>query len=469
MSIRKHRNSLLLVVLLFLVTVGYAVLTSNLKIIGTANIKSNTWDVHFENLRNQSGVIPSVEPYTDNTTTTELEFTVDLDLPGDYYQFNVDAVNDGSIDAMVDLATTIFYRVTDGEPGEDPVETQLQEKPNYINFSVTYDDDTEILPNHLLAKNGGTETYKVRIEYNENIVSQNNEKLRVKMTIPYIQATDEAEIRVGADFTTSSWDEIISSYKAGKTDTLMQNLEDGALREVNLDLDHDGIGETVVHLRIANLSTPDECRTQGFSQSACGFVLEFADIFESRRINPYNNSVSQNGNGTKGGWKYSEMRAYLNSSVYAASNYDYKGIGLIDALPSDLKSKIIDTLVISGHSLTDDANFETIDMLYLLSTKELYGKEGTVRNVTTDTSEIETRQLDFYRIHNVTTAEYNNPNSYAIKRNINGDIVSWWLRSVEDYCDYYSFFASFANGSWNIMNPSNFAGVSPAFRIAIED
>ena len=31
-------------------------------------------------------------------------------------------------------------------------------------------------------------------------------------------------------------------------------------------------------LRIANTSTPSECSTSGFSQSACGFVLEFADI-----------------------------------------------------------------------------------------------------------------------------------------------------------------------------------------------
>ena len=59
MKNKKQRNSLLLVILLLAVTIGYAVLTTNLKILGTANIKSNTWDVHFENVSNAKGVSPA--------------------------------------------------------------------------------------------------------------------------------------------------------------------------------------------------------------------------------------------------------------------------------------------------------------------------------------------------------------------------------------------------------------------------
>ena len=192
MKNKKQRNSLLLVILLLTVTIGYAVLTTNLKITGTANIKSNTWDVHFENIANQTGVTPTVAPVTDNTTTTELEFTVDLDLPGDFYEFNVDAVNDGSIDAMVSLVTTEFYTVT--EENEQVVETPT-EKPNYINYTVTYEDGSEILENHLLEKNGGTETYKVRIEYDKNQVASSDVSLKCKITPTYIQADDDAQSR----------------------------------------------------------------------------------------------------------------------------------------------------------------------------------------------------------------------------------------------------------------------------------
>lgn len=53
----------------------------------------------------------------------------------------------------------------------------------------------------------------------------------------------------------------------------------------------DGTSYTV---RIANNSTPDECRNDNFSQSACGFVVEFVDIVEERAMNASATSV--------GGW-----------------------------------------------------------------------------------------------------------------------------------------------------------------------
>ena len=37
-------------------------------------------------------------------------------------------------------------------------------------------------------------------------------------------------------------------------------------------------------LRIANKSTPSECSTEGFSQTACGFVLEFQDIITTSKM-----------------------------------------------------------------------------------------------------------------------------------------------------------------------------------------
>ena len=55
-------------------------------------------------------------------------------------------------------------------------------------------------------------------------------------------------------------------------------------------------------VRIANKSTPPECNDSNFSQTACGFVVEFADIVEKRRMNPTNTNV--------GGWEASEMRTY---------------------------------------------------------------------------------------------------------------------------------------------------------------
>ena len=473
MKNKKQRNSLLLVILLLAVTIGYAVLTTNLKITGTANIKSNTWDVHFENIQNQTGVTPTVAPTTNNTTTTELEFTVDLDLPGDFYQFNVDAVNDGSIDAMVSLVTTEFYTLT--EENEELVETKLNSKPAYINYSVTYDDDTEILENHLLAKNGGTETYKVRIEYDEDQVAPSDVTLKCKITVPYIQATDDAVDRnvTEADFETDSWEDIVKAYNAGKTEKLEEAMENGTTRTIQLDMDNDGIYETPIKVRIANLSTPNECKSDNFSQTACGFVLEFADIIAIRRLSTGYGSTAAtqvNGYGTKGGWEYSELRAYLNGGTYTVGNVSYSNNNIYKALPNDLKNEIKPTKVISGYSSSVDSEvFETVDNLYIFSATEIWWRGDDMNcldgcHITSSDVETEkdrTRQLDYYRITGVNQQShtYESP-----MKKYNETITRWWLRTPKGTSVFYTVKT---NGRSSAISASiSDTGVSPAFRIA---
>ena len=139
-------------------------------------------------------------------------------------------------------------------------------------------------------------------------------------------------------------------------------------------------------LRIANTSTPAECSTTGFSQTACGFVLEFADIITTHNMNSTGTNV--------GGWPATELRAYVNNDIY-------------NALPEILRNAIINTTVVSGHGSTaGETNFTSTDKLYLLSTKEVWGKEGTTNTINYDSAEIETRQLDYYSAQNVTTSNY---------------------------------------------------------------
>lgn len=38
-------------------------------------------------------------------------------------------------------------------------------------------------------------------------------------------------------------------------------------------------------IRISNTKTPSECSTSGFSQSACGFVIDFADLIADHKMN----------------------------------------------------------------------------------------------------------------------------------------------------------------------------------------
>ena len=224
-------------------------------------------------------------------------------------------------------------------------------------------------------------------------------------------------------FANDDWATIAAVAKSGKY-TEYYNV--GDTKEVDLG----SLGKHTV--RIANTSTPAECSQGGFSQTACGFVLEFADIITKHVMNSTWTNV--------GGWPASSMRSYLSTDIY-------------NALPADLKSTIIDTKVVSGHGKEDTDNFISTDKLYLLELKEVFDWNlGTAYRAT--------RQLDYYLAQGVTRS-----NLSGARKKLNGSDLGWWLRTaVSD--DNDAFFSESTNGGWSTYVPDVTFGVSPAFRIA---
>ena len=240
------------------------------------------------------------------------------------------------------------------------------------------------------------------------------------------------------DFATDSWSTIIANVKAGYGSEYAV----GSTKEVNL-----GITYGTHTLRIANTSTPSECSTTGFSQTACGFVLEFADIITTHNMNPagtYKGTQYDNGWNVDG-WPASSMYTFVNNDIY-------------NAIPSEIKNAIIDTTVVSGHGKNDTENFTSTDKLYLLAPKEIYSDfPGSYPNC--DTAKDLTRTLDYYKNLGTSTSNY----SGAIKKN--GTTASyWWLRSVPSG-DTSSFLSVIDNGNWGMNNLIFGYGLSPAFRL----
>lgn len=108
----EGKRSIVIIVLLLLVatiSVGYALMSTNLLIKGTTSINAETWDVHFTNLRNASAsssdvTVTSVAAIKELTTTPSdtsddlnVEFSVSFKKPGDSYSFDVDVTNAGSL------------------------------------------------------------------------------------------------------------------------------------------------------------------------------------------------------------------------------------------------------------------------------------------------------------------------------------------------------------------------------------
>ena len=229
-------------------------------------------------------------------------------------------------------------------------------------------------------------------------------------------------------FEYDTWSEIVANVKANK----ISQYNVGDTKSVNL-------GTYGTHtLRIANTSTPSECSTSGFSQTACGFVLEFADIITTHKMNDTSTNV--------GGWPATSMRTFVNNDIY-------------NALPSEIKNAIIDTTVVSGHGSTvGEENFTSIDKLYLLSTAEVWA-QGSSSTINYDTARDNTRQLDYYKNLGTSTSNY----SGAIKNGTNDS--AWGLRvaysnSTTDFCTVVAYGGSGFRGVATLT-----FGVSPAFRL----
>lgn len=169
----KNKRKIMIFSLLLLISLGYAVLSSYLRINGSSRIASSTWNIHFNNIVPKQGSVPigtgdraaTITPNKD----TEVTYSITLSKPGDFYEFNVDVVNSGSIDGMVNLLTSTFK-----EAGEEDIiiNSDSSNIPSYLKYSITYSDGAPIEATHLL-KSGQTETYTIRIEFKKDI--QNNE------------------------------------------------------------------------------------------------------------------------------------------------------------------------------------------------------------------------------------------------------------------------------------------------------
>lgn len=186
------------------------------------------------------------------------------------------------------------------------------------------------------------------------------------------------------------------------------------------------------YVRISNTT---ECTNGEASETACGFVLEFGIITE------YNmNSTDTN----VGGWSASELRDYVNGTIY-------------NALPSDLQNVIATTTVVSGHGSTSgETNFISRDKLYLLSPKEVWNSGYGY-----DSAESETRQLDYYK----NAQESLEWAKGTCKMYSGTSCFSWWLRSASETSVTHYFIVK-ASGSYNGSHANVVRGVSPAFRIA---
>ena len=220
-------------------------------------------------------------------------------------------------------------------------------------------------------------------------------------------------------FETDSWDTIIENVKKRNIDAY--NVGDE--KEILLA----GFGKYKV--RVANKTTTSECLGTKYSRSACGFVLEFSDILVKNYSLSYKTS------------QVNQLSTVLNE--------------IYEGLPDELKKGVIDTNVVYPDKETNSYHFTT-DKIYLLSLKELSGREDKY----SDTDAKHTRQLDYYAEEQAAGKEY------SIVKKYDGKASAWGLRSISQGTGRLDRI----DARGELVDPlesfeSEPFGISPAFRI----
>lgn len=175
-SERKSKGIIIgvLCAVIVFMSIGFAALSSQLKINGNATI-SDTWNVQITNIEKKEGSTGATATSDPTYTATTANFNVSLKEPGDYAIYTVTVKNTGSLDAVLTQITE-----NEGEGGSAA-----------IKYTVTPGAGSE--QGSTLAKTNGIHTFDVKVEYLSTAVGENapdaNASKSLSVTLDYNQKT----------------------------------------------------------------------------------------------------------------------------------------------------------------------------------------------------------------------------------------------------------------------------------------
>ena len=185
----RNKSKYIIIILIFFISIGFAYLSTNLYISGTSIVKRSAWDVHFNNIQNETCTYQIDSNASISSNSKQVDFTFTFEKPGDSYSFNVDVVNTGNIDAMLES-----YNVA-GLPNE----------ASYLEWNVLYDDGIEFNKYDLLAANS-TDTIVVTVNFKEDVDINDlptgaDTSFDLKFIVKYVQADNNATTRESGTYT----------------------------------------------------------------------------------------------------------------------------------------------------------------------------------------------------------------------------------------------------------------------------
>ena len=170
----------ILAVTVLIMTVGYASFVRTLNINNsTATFEKVKWDVKFD--RASFSETSTIHATSTDVSDTSIMFNVTLPKPGDYYSFQIKALNAGTIDAELTKIT---------------MSTLTAEQAKFVKYTVTYDgvnytETTDGLSEVLEPEQSRVLTVKVEYvlpENHEDLPTQNDVVVNLSAALDYQDA-----------------------------------------------------------------------------------------------------------------------------------------------------------------------------------------------------------------------------------------------------------------------------------------
>ena len=131
---RKNIKRIIILILILFISIGFAVLTSNLSINSTFNFRENSFNIYFSNI-NVLDTSTVTSPTATITNDTTINYCGTFNVPGDFIEFSFFIVNDGKIDGQINQINTNL----------------TTEQLNYIFYNLKYDtDNTNVNTNDII-------------------------------------------------------------------------------------------------------------------------------------------------------------------------------------------------------------------------------------------------------------------------------------------------------------------------------
>ncbi len=150
-------GGILVLALVAAVGIVYAAYSQSLTINGTANVKANSWNIHFANLRMATnvGVQEITAPTIKNNSTTIGDYSVLFSKPNSHVKYSFDIVNEGTFDAIIyasDLQASTPICTGTGENAEEDAKNVCK----YIVLGYELPKEYDISTESLLIRAGET-------------------------------------------------------------------------------------------------------------------------------------------------------------------------------------------------------------------------------------------------------------------------------------------------------------------------